>query len=270
MSDQAIVDDLAAVWESIDRLCTTLDTVDWDAPTECPGWSVKDLIAHIAGTESHLLKRRPPDHRPPNAGRLPNAIAELNEVQVDYRRPWPADRVLDDFREVTAARLSALRAMGEEEFSHQTPSPIGVVPYRDFMRLRVFDCWVHEQDIRRAAGRAAVADGHLAQLAVERMGAAMPYVVGKKVAPPDGTTVVFAVAGGAGGTFPVEMAGGRAHPRPAETADPTVRLEMDTEAFICLTCGRGDPWALVQAGRIRMVGDTALGRRIIEQANVMI
>jgi uncharacterized protein (TIGR03083 family) len=270
MNDQEIVDDLAAVWESLDRLCAPLSEAAWAAPTDCPGWLVKDLIAHIAGTESMLLGRRPPDHRPPHAGHLPNAIAELNEVEVDYRRPWPPARVLEDFREITAARLAMLRAMGDEEFSRPTPSPIGRVPYRDFMRLRVFDCWVHEQDIRRALDLPVTMDGHIARQAVERMAAAMPYVIGKRVAPPDGTTAVFVVAAGAGGTFPIEMAAGRARPCPAAPDNPTVRLEMDTEAFICLTCGRGDPWPLVHADRIRIVGDETLGRQIIEQANVMI
>jgi uncharacterized protein (TIGR03083 family) len=238
--------------------------------TDCPGWSVKDLVAHMAGTESMLLGRRPPDHRPPNAGRLPNALAELNEVEVDYRRPWSPARVLEDFREITAARLVMLRSMDDEAFSRPTPSPIGTVPYRDFMRLRVFDCWVHEQDIRRALDLPVTMDGHIARQAVARMAAAMPYVVGKRVVPPDGTKVVFVVTGDAGGAFPIEMTAGRARPRPDAPDNPTVRLDMDTEAFICLTCGRGNPWALVEVGRIRIAGDEALGHRVIEQANVMI
>jgi uncharacterized protein (TIGR03083 family) len=231
---------------------------------------VKDLIAHVAGTESMLLGRNAPEHRLPKAGRLPNAVAEFNEVEVDYRRPWPATRVLEDFREITAARLVMLRTLGDEEFSRATPSPIGTVPYRDFMRLRVFDCWVHEQDIRRAVDLPVRMDGHIAQQAVERMATAMPYAVGKRVAPPDSTTVVFAVTGSAGGTFSIEMTAGRAVTRPDAPDKPTVRLEMDAEAFICLTCGRGDPWALYDAGRIRIAGEEALGRRIIERANVMI
>jgi uncharacterized protein (TIGR03083 family) len=270
MSDQAIVDDLAAVWRAIDGLCSSLTAEEWGRPTDCPGWTVKDLISHIAGTELMLLKRRPPDHRPPNAGQLPNPLAEFNEVEVDFRRPWPAERVLEEFREATTARLSMLEGMGDEEFSRETPSPLGKVPYREFMRLRVFDGWVHEQDIRRAVDRPGGLDGHIAQQAVDRMAAAMPYVVGKKVAPPDGTAVVFAVTGGAGGVFPIEIVGGRAYPSPATPDSPTARLEMDTEAFICLTCGRGDPWALVRAGRIRLEGDETLGHRIMERANVMI
>jgi uncharacterized protein (TIGR03083 family) len=163
-----------------------------------------------------------------------------------------------------------LRAMDDASFSRPSPSPIGTVPYRDFMRLRVFDCWVHEQDIRRALGLPCTMAGHLAQQAVARMAAAMPYVVGKRVTPPDGTTVVFMVTGDAGSTFPLEMAGSRARPLVTAPDNPTVRLEMDPEAFICLTCGRGDSWALVAAGRIRIQGDEALGRQIIQQANVMI
>jgi uncharacterized protein (TIGR03083 family) len=269
MSDQHIVDDLAAVWQSIEDLCATLTPEQWALPTDCPGWSVQDLLSHMVGTESKILGRSSPAHTPQNAGRLPNAIAERNEVEVDYRRSRSGAQVLAEFREVTAARLTALRAMPEESFAREFDSPLGKMPYREFLRMRFFDCWIHEQDMRRALGRPGALEGPLARQGIDRLIAALPYVVGKKVGAPDGATAVFAISGPVGDTAAIGMEGRRAHRLDDVPAAPTVLLTMDTETFICLSCGRWDPRTTLQRGRVAIAGDEALGRDILEQLNIM-
>src|SRR6202034_3221376 len=69
------------------------------------------------------------------------------------RRARPGAAVLDEFLEVTGRRLAELTGFSEERFEQVGPSPIGQVPYREFMWTRAFDSWVHEQDMRRAIGR---------------------------------------------------------------------------------------------------------------------
>lgn len=39
---------LAAYGQLIDLL-ETLDTTDWQASTECPGWDVADMVGHLIG-----------------------------------------------------------------------------------------------------------------------------------------------------------------------------------------------------------------------------
>src|SRR5579875_3766379 len=153
MHEQETIANLAAVWRSIEGVCAELDEGQWALPTDCPGWSVKDQLSHIVGTEATLLGRPAPDHAPANAGTLRNGLAERNEVQVDYRRPRSGAEVLDEFREVMAARLAALRAMDATEWDREVQTPVGPGTVREFMQIRIFDCWVHEQDIRRAVGR---------------------------------------------------------------------------------------------------------------------
>ena len=38
------------------------------------------------------------------------------------------------------------------------------------MRIRVFDCWLHEQDIRDAVGRPGGEDGPAASVALDEIG----------------------------------------------------------------------------------------------------
>ena len=269
MDDATIIENMAAVWRSIERVCAGLDEAQWALPTDCPDWSVKDNLTHMAGSESTLLGRPQPDHTPANAGTLRNSMAERNEVQVDYRRSWPGDAVLEEFRTVTAARLDALRAMSPDEWGAESWTPAGPGTYRDFMLIRVFDCWVHEQDMRRALGRPGSLEGAPAEHAMERIALAMPYVVGKRAGAPEGASVVFDITSPAPNTLSIGVEGGRARPLAPVPEHPTVRLSTDFETFMCLSCGRWDPATILSEGRVRISGDEALGRTIVENLNFM-
>jgi len=132
------------------------------------------------------------------------------------------------------------------------------------MEIRVFDCWVHEQDIRRAVGRVGHLDGRVAELAMGRITGALGFVVGKRVAPGDGVSVVVELGPPLGTTLAVEVTGGRAG-AVAPPAEPTVRIRSDGEAWLCLGTGRWTAAEALARGRVTLAGDEALGRRIVEQ-----
>src|SRR5262249_61085997 len=110
----------------------------------------------------------------------------------------------------------------------------------------------------------------VAHHAASRAASARPYVAGSKHNPADGTTVVFAMPGSAGRTVALRMEGGRAKSLDEIPVTATVRLTMDVETFACLGCGRWTPEAAVQAGKVQITGDTALGQTILAQMNIMI
>jgi hypothetical protein len=114
-------------------------------------------------------------------------------------------------------------------------------------------------------GKPGSLDGEIARHAFRRHSTAMPFVVGKKVGPPDGTTVVFDVTGF--GEIPV-LKDGRASVLEAAPDAPTVKLTMDLETFNRLSCGRGDPAEV--GANVKIEGDDALGKQIIEQMNFMV
>jgi uncharacterized protein (TIGR03083 family) len=270
MSDQGLVDNMERVWRSIASLCGPFTERDWKTPTDCPGWSAQDQLSHLAGSECRILGRPDPEHAPPQMGHVKNDVGRSNEVVVDWRRSWPGAKVLEEFREVTAERLRVLRAMGAKDFAAQTQTPIGPGTAADFLRIRIFDAWVHEQDIRRAVGRPGHLEGPVAEHSIGRMAMAMPFVVGKKAQAPDGATVVFELTGPAGRTLAVGMEGTRANPLGTVPPAPTVRLTMDAETFACLGCGRWRPAEVLGSGRVQVKGDRAFGETIIRQMNFMI
>ena len=62
ITDRRFMDDLADTWSALAALGRQLEPAEWELPTECPGWQVRDHCAHVVGTESALLgmsARRP-------------------------------------------------------------------------------------------------------------------------------------------------------------------------------------------------------------------
>ena len=270
MSDQEIVDKLERVWESIAALCKSLSEREWKLATDCPKWSVQDHVSHIVGTESRLAGRPVPNHTPQDMGHVHNDIGRGNEIWVDFLRPSSGLQVLEAFREVTAARLQRLRSMSADDFSEPTQTPVGPGTVRDFMVIRVFDCWVHEQDIRRAVGRPGHMEGPVVVHSMSRMARAMPFVVGKKAAAPEGSTVVFEITGSAGRTMAIGVQSGRAVFLESIPAAPDVRLTMDVETFTCLGNGRWQGNEALRVDKVSIDGDRQLGENIVHEMNFMV
>jgi uncharacterized protein (TIGR03083 family) len=267
--DQQLVDRLEQVWSSIDAACTDLTEQQWKMPTDLPGWSVQDNLVHIAAIESSILGRPAPDHTPPDYAHVKNEFGQRNEVWVDSRRPWPGAHALDEFREVTAARLAQLRGLSTPDFDAESWTPAGPGTVRDLLPFRAFDSWAHEQDMRRALDRPGDLKGPVADFAFERIADALPFVVGKKVHPPDGTTVVFAIGNPWPKTIAVGVEGGRAKARAGVPADADATLTMGAETLACLGMGRWDRAAVERRGLVTISGDDALGRAVLDQMNFL-
>lgn len=268
-ADEPVVGLLAEEWGAIVALGRTLEPGEWELPTECPGWTVRDLVSHMIGTERALLGDPAPPRPAPLPDHVHNAVGVGNEAWVDARRSTPGDAVLDEFATVTAHRLDMLRSWPQSRFDELGPSPVGEAPYREFMRVRVMDCWVHEQDMRVATGRPGHDTGPAATLSLERIASAMPFVVGKKAGAPEGSSVRFEVSGGWPKRIDVVVRQGRAV---ADALDhtPTATVAMDTATFWRLGCGRVTGEAASAAGLVAMSGDDTLAASVVRNMVFMI
>ncbi len=273
--ERSTVSALAAAWASLEELLGGLDEAAWDLPTDCAGWTVKDQVSHLVGIE--LLLSGAPAPEPVDAPYVRNPLGAANEGWVAARRAVPAAAVLGEFRDVTARRLARLRGMSDDEWNAPTPSPVGEVPYGEFMQLRVMDTWVHEQDIRRAVGSPGHLDGPVAATALGRFTRSLGYVVGKRAGASEGASVVVRLFGPEEPEQPqepeedmlaVKVIDGRARPV-APPEDPDVRLTMSAESYCCLSCGRWAAEDVLADGRVRIEGDADLGRRVLAGMSII-
>jgi uncharacterized protein (TIGR03083 family) len=265
---EPVVAALAEEWAAITELGAALSEAEWELPSECPGWSVRDLVSHLIGVERSLLGEPSPAVPTDRAPHVHNDMGALNEAWVAARRGLPGPAVLEEFSEVTGRRLEQLAGFPADRFDEIGPSPVGQVPYREFLHVRVMDCWVHEQDIRVATGRPGHAEGAPAEIALDRISSAMPFVVAKRAGAPDGSGVRFDLAGSPSRRMEVAVSDGRG--ALGKLDHPDVTLAMDAEVFWRLGCGRIGGQAALDAALVGMHGDTALGERVVRNMAFMI
>ena len=260
-----VVTALAAEWEATADLCAGLDGAEWEAATDCPAWSVKDNVSHITGTERMLLGHPAPVVDVGDAAHVRNDIGRMNELWIAERRPWKPAAVLEEFQEVTAERLAALRAMMQADFDAESWTPAGNDTYGRFMRIRTLDCWVHEQDIRGATGRAGHLGGPVVDLVLDEFAFAVAFAVAKLGKPPEGARVLIDLTGPAARTWRVQVAERRGRLVDAfdDDADPTITLTTDAHTYTRLAGGRIGGAEAISRGLVTLGGDTAAAERIL-------
>ena len=261
---------LRETWGGLAEACFELSSNEWALPTECPGWDVKDQLSHVIGIERSIMGEAAPEWDGPRGDHVKNDFAAVNEAWVAVRRPLEGAAVRAEFVEVTEARLAQLGERTEEEWAVVGWSPVGQVPYAVFMEVRAFDSWVHEQDARRALDRPGGTGNLASAISLGRVEAAMPFVVGKKAACTDGTTVRFDISGlrDDARVFTVGVEGSRARLVDGDVV-PTVTLSLSSLDFLRLGCGRATAEQVDAAGGIAMGGDAEVGRRVLGAMNFL-
>lgn len=259
-------DTIAALLEelaTIDGLLAELDDEDWKRPTALPGWDVQANVAHIIGTESILAGAPAPPTDVDVAGldHVRNDIGGMNEPWVLALAGLTPVEVREHLRAIVEQRTATLSAMTQDEWDAEGFTPAGMDTYGRFMRIRVFDCWMHEQDIRDAVARPGHLDGPAVVLALDEMATAMGFVVGKRAGAPDGARVTFALTGQAARDIHVAV-DGRATVVPMLDTPASVVITTDVHTFTRLAGGR-TPWGSIDPSLVTITGDHALGEQIL-------
>jgi uncharacterized protein (TIGR03083 family) len=265
----AVLEGLFGSWDEIDDVVDGLTDDQWRLSTSLPGWSARDVLAHVIGTESMLQGAATPDADVDMSTleHVRNDIGVLNERWVRKLRGLTPGELLDLYRATTAQRRKALTEMTDDEWNRITATPAGPDTYGRFMRVRAFDCWMHEHDIRDALDRrGADPVGPASRLALDEMVASMGFVVGKLGGAPDGSRVTIELTGPLARTINVAVEGRGQVVDDFGGQQPTATITLDGLLFTRLAGGR----RAVDHGAVTYSGDEALGKRIVEHLNYVI
>lgn len=241
------------------RLAASLGDDDWDRPTECPGWTVKDQYSHIVGVERLLLgDHEPVPEFPESMPHVRNEFGLLMEHAVQTRRPVPGPAVAAELAEMLERRLAVLRDIDP---ATRIKCPDGQVgDYVRFMTFRALDCWTHELDIRRAVHRPGNLGAPAAVCFWEGLGNGLRNVVARYAGVDPGRSADFTISGRFSFRRIVVVGDDRTgQVVPALPGPADVTLHMDLETYVRLTAGRCGPDAV----HVAVAGDTALGDRIL-------
>jgi uncharacterized protein (TIGR03083 family) len=243
---------LAQCYDAIEALCTRMDGQQWRMQSLCPDWNARDVVAHLAMMERVMT------------GWLPGSAAEVPP----FDRVAPYDEqvsALDDkafasrIAEIFAARRADLAALQAEDLSRLSWTPVGEKTYGRFLEIRVFDFWVHERDITTPLGWPTDDSGPRAEIALAEVEGSLGYIVAKRIGLPDGTSIVFHLTGPLKRDLSVQV-DGRAK-LVDQIANPDVELTTDMLTFMQLACGRIDPQAQIEVGKVTWTGNQELGDR---------
>src|SRR5262245_63411995 len=125
MDPTQTTDLLEETWRSIIAVGHDLSDQDWEGATDCPGWSVKDHVSHVIGTERMLqgLARAEGDIEMPPY--VKNPLGEVNEREVAARRDRSGADVLAELEELTELRVATLRKGDEASFAQERVTSTG-------------------------------------------------------------------------------------------------------------------------------------------------
>ncbi|MCZ4498678.1 MAG: hypothetical protein JWQ74_1231 [Marmoricola sp.] len=269
MTDAPRLAELVETWrEAVAEfvaLARDLPEDQWHRATDLDGWSVKDNVAHTAHLEG-ILAGAPEETvdigSPPHVKGMLGAYTEQGVVA---RRDRDMAALAEEIERAAAFRYAELQASPPTDAKGAPPRTPAGIPWDNNTLLgnRPLDVWMHEQDIRRAIGRPGGYDGAAARFAVTKLGGALPMVLGKRVAPPIGTSVRIDLAD-ADLSWAVAIGeDGRAGAVDGLDA-ATVRITLSAEDFIVLAGGRRP----LEATTPTYDGDATLGRAVLANFSV--
>ena len=189
----ALLDDLRAEHADVVRL---VEAVDLDAPTPAQGWTVRDTISHLAGSdvEAERAAARPQEF-------LAGLVVVAQDIegfltgQLTARRDLPRQQLLTDWQggfDLLLAALAEVPAGTKIPWYGPPMSPAS------FVTARLMEYWAHGQDVADAAGVTRTPTGrlrHIAHLGVRTRGFAQanrgllpdPTPVAVELVAPDGS-----------------------------------------------------------------------------------
>jgi len=266
-------DPLVALVELWHRACTdfvalvrAIPPEQSELPTDLPGWTVRDNVAHIAHIEAVLAGTAPEETIEVTASpHLTGLQNYYTEQGVLARRERDLASLADEIEQAVATRYAELRSESTLDGSAAPPRTPGGAAWNNLTLLsnRPLDVWMHDQDVRRAIDRPGGYDTPVAQHVLSVFGLALPMVVGKRVAPPAGTTIRLAVPE-AGLCWTVGVSEDGRAAATQDPAEPTASVTLSPEDFIVLAGGRRAP----ETTRPVLEGDEQLGHLLVHCLSV--
>lgn len=109
MTPPDVIEDLAAEHDQIDALLTKLSPADWLTPSAAAGWTIADVVLHLAQTEEGVAAALGTGAQAVRWGDYGSNVDEAMAAMVRIQRAEPAE-VFERWRAARRASVAALRA----------------------------------------------------------------------------------------------------------------------------------------------------------------
>lgn len=197
-----IVAALAEQQAELDAILRDASEVDWAAPTRCPGWTVADVVLHLAQTdelavasaENRMVEAAASWRGSGGADTVDDRAAAL----VASQRGAPPREVFERWRTAAAAER---KAFGAIDPSARLTWVVGQMSARTLATTRLAETWIHTGDVAEALDVEREPGPQLEQI-VRLAWRTLPYAFGRdgkelagpvavELTAPDGGTWAF-------------------------------------------------------------------------------
>lgn len=254
------------------QLLISLSEEDWEQPTICPGWSVKDIVLHLLGDDIGLLSRKRDSFSQPNAPRLTSWDELVTFINQNNERWVEATRRISPQIACTLLRLTGIELY--QYLSSLDPLVLGdpvswagpdAAPVWLDIAREYTERWLHQQQIRDAVGKPGFKEPYVFAPVLQTFVYALPRTF-SAVDAPDETIIQLTITGAAGGEWFLRREQERwALHMDGEAAHASVVLDQEI-AWRLFTKGISKEAAIQQA---TLKGDDRLAMKVLDTVSII-
>jgi len=260
------------ILEALLNLLSNLSAEEWDKPTACSGWSVKDVALHLLGGDVGILSRKRDGYLvagdPIESWEdLVNLINHLNDLWVKATRRI-SPHLACDLLALTGTQVCDYfnsldpYAMGEPvDWAGPEPAPVWLDLAREYTER-----WHHQQHIRDAVGKPGLKQPRFFAPILDAFTRALPHTFREVEAATD-TLVAVEISGDAGDKWFLLREEGSWHLYLNVNQKPHAEVIIEQDiAWQLFTKGISREDALTQ---ITINGDGQLGLKVIDMVSII-
>jgi|WetSurMetagenome_2_1015567.scaffolds.fasta_scaffold241049_2 uncharacterized protein (TIGR03083 family) len=255
------------------NLLRGLSPDDWEKPTTCELWSVKDVAAHLLGGSLGRLstdreETAPSERLIMTCGELVTLIDEENATWVEAAKRINPELLIEFLRLADERLYQYFKTLKDDELARIPVAWAGLSESPNWFDIarEYTEKWLHQAHIREAVGKPLLSERRWLYPVLDTFMRALPYTY-RETDATDGTLVSFVIEGEAGGEWSLLRQNGmwNLYSSSDPTAGSIVHLDQDL-AWRLFTRGIIPRVALPQ---IHIEGDKSLGVRIMNMVAIM-
>jgi uncharacterized protein (TIGR03083 family) len=239
----------------------------WEAPSACPGWWSRDVIAHLASQDysaAQLLageRAEELDDYRDALGARPFSIDDYNATIVNRRSGLPYREVLAHWGRAADLLLEQAADLSDQRWNEGRvrwlAGDIGI-PY--LLQSRVVEWWLHGDDVRIGADMGIRVQHWPIFLTNDLAIRMLPWSLRRAGIDASGYSVSIELEGAGGGRWRWGLGAGEI---PEEDAKPDVFVEGRALAFAHIAGRRAEADGALEEGTLVLGGEDALGEAIL-------
>jgi uncharacterized protein (TIGR03083 family) len=260
---------IASLHDELIELLSGLAPEQWGSSTACPGWTVKDVTAHLLdGNQRRLSICRDGQRVAFSGGAVGRSLNELNSAWVQAARRLSPRLLIDLHKLVGPQIITFWRSLDPHgiaffpvEWAGESQSEVWFDCARDFTEQ-----WHHQQQIREATGTPSLITPTYFPIVLSILMHCVPPAYAD-LALPMPATVQITAAGNAGGVWSITRGDSGWIIQPGDSISPQCRIEMPQRDVWLLFTKKLTPSEA--ESRATIIGDRRLAQPFFQCKAVM-